>query len=122
MKADYGRFGGQSLHQGRVMIVACSTQMTVFYLLPMTTTLHFLKLERRVSDEKYSVGLHGDYVPMGSPRIFQNSFSAARSIWPKHGTKIETKIGEDGKAVAESHHTTSPNPKYHSNPHDHKIN
>lgn len=60
MKADYGRFGGQSLHQGRVMIVACSTQMTVFYLLPMTTTLHFLKLERRVSDEKYSVGLHGD--------------------------------------------------------------
>lgn len=59
---------------------------------------------------------------MGSPRIFQNSFSAARSIWPKDGTKIETKIGEDEKAVAERHYTTSPNPKYHSNPHDHKIN
>lgn len=56
---------------------------------------------------------------MGSPRIFQNSFSAARLIWPKDGTKIETKIGEDEKAVAERHHTTSPNPKYHSNPHDH---
>ena len=42
--------------------------------------------------------------------------------YAKDGTKIETKIGEDGRAVAERHYTTSPNPKYHSNPHDHKIN
>lgn len=40
----------------------------------------------------------------------------------RDGSKIETKIGEDGRAVAERHHTSAPNPKYHSNPHDHKIN
>ena len=38
------------------------------------------------------------------------------------GTKIETKIGPDGFAERERHHTSAPNPKYHSNPHDHIIN
>lgn len=42
--------------------------------------------------------------------------------YAKDGSKIETKIGEDGRAVAERHHTSSPNSKYHSNPHDRKIN
>jgi hypothetical protein len=42
--------------------------------------------------------------------------------YAKDGTRIETKIGQDGKAVVERHYTTSLNPKYHSNPHDHKIN
>ena len=42
--------------------------------------------------------------------------------YKKDGTKFETKIGDNGKASLERHHTTAPNPKYHSNPHDHKIN
>ncbi len=42
--------------------------------------------------------------------------------YDKQGNKIETKIGEDGRASAERHHTSSPNPKFHSNPHDHRIN
>ena len=42
--------------------------------------------------------------------------------YQKDGTKIETKIGADGRATAERHHTSAPNAKYHSNPHDHKIN
>lgn len=38
------------------------------------------------------------------------------------GTKVETKIGPDGFAERERHHTSAPNPKYHTNPHDHVIN
>ena len=41
--------------------------------------------------------------------------------YQKDGTKIETKIGADGRAISERHHTSAPNAKYHSNPHDHKI-
>lgn len=41
--------------------------------------------------------------------------------YKKDGTKIETKIGPDGRAVMERHHTTYPNPKYHTDPHDHEI-
>ena len=42
--------------------------------------------------------------------------------YKKDGTKVETKIGEDGRAISERHHTEhSPN-GVHSNPHDHKIN
>lgn len=37
------------------------------------------------------------------------------------GNLVETKIGKDGLAVKERHHTTSPKPKYHSDPHDHEI-
>lgn len=33
----------------------------------------------------------------------------------------ETHIGEDGKADREPHNTSNPNPKYHTNPHDHEI-
>ncbi|QNK41693.1 DUF4417 domain-containing protein [Caproicibacter fermentans] len=42
--------------------------------------------------------------------------------YKKDGTKFETKIGDNGKASLERHHTTAPNSKYHSNPHDHKVN
>ncbi len=42
--------------------------------------------------------------------------------YDKQGNKIETKIGEDGRAVAERHHTSHSNSKVHSNPHDHRIN
>lgn len=38
-----------------------------------------------------------------------------------NGYRVETKIGDDGRAVLERHYTSSPNPKYHSNPHDHII-
>ncbi len=38
------------------------------------------------------------------------------------GTRIETKIGPDGRAIKERHYTDKPNPKYHTNPHDHIIN
>lgn len=41
--------------------------------------------------------------------------------YTKKGTKIETKIGPNGYAVAERHHDSAPNPKFHSNPHDHLI-
>lgn len=37
--------------------------------------------------------------------------------YAKGGTKIEAKIGEDGRTVAEKHDSSAPNPKYHSNPH-----
>lgn len=56
-----------------------------------------------------------DYRFIGIPGEIKISYA-------KDGTKIETKIGEDGRAVAERHHTVSPNPKYHTNPHDHIIN
>ena len=56
-----------------------------------------------------------DYRLVGKPGDINVTYA-------KDGTKIETKIGNDGRAVAERHHTSSPNPKYHSNPHDHKIN
>jgi len=39
----------------------------------------------------------------------------------KNGYRIDTKIGEDGRAVKERHYTDKPNPKYHTDPHDHDI-
>nr|WP_319487803.1 DUF4417 domain-containing protein [uncultured Caproiciproducens sp.] len=39
----------------------------------------------------------------------------------KSKTKYETKIGKDGRAIRERHYTDRPNPKYHSNPHDHEV-
>lgn len=57
----------------------------------------------------------GDERFLGKPGEIKSSYA-------KDGSKIETKIGEDGRAVSERHHTISPNSKYHSNPHDHKIN
>ena len=56
-----------------------------------------------------------DYRLIGKPGEIKITYA-------KDGTKIETKIGEDGRAVSERHHTTAPNAKYHSDPHDHIIN
>lgn len=43
-------------------------------------------------------------------------------LYKKDGTKYETKIGSDGRAIMERHYTVhSPN-NLHSNPHDHTIN
>ena len=56
-----------------------------------------------------------DFRLLGKPGEINISYA-------KDGTKIETKIGADGRAVAERHHNTAPNAKYHSNPHDHIIN
>lgn len=39
----------------------------------------------------------------------------------KNNYRIDTKIGEDGRAIKERHYTDKPNPKYHTNPHDHDI-
>lgn len=41
--------------------------------------------------------------------------------YKKDGTMYKTKIGDDGRAILERHYTSAPNPKYHSNPHDHMI-
>lgn len=56
-----------------------------------------------------------DYRLIGRPGEIKVTYA-------KDGSKIETKIGKDGRAIAERHHTTKPNPRLHSNPHDHKIN
>ena len=55
-----------------------------------------------------------DYRLIGKPGEIKISYA-------KDGTKIETKIGEDGRAVAERHYTDHKQPWAHSNPHDHKI-
>jgi len=34
---------------------------------------------------------------------------------------FETKIGSDGRAIKERHHTDHGHPKHHTNPHDHDI-
>ena len=39
----------------------------------------------------------------------------------KNGVIYETKIGEDGRAIMERHHTDHNQPWAHSNPHDHMI-
>lgn len=52
---------------------------------------------------------------VGTPREIKVTFK-------KDGTRIETKIGEDGRAVAERHYTNHNQPWAHSNPHDHQIN
>ena len=39
----------------------------------------------------------------------------------KRNGEKETHIGDDGKADRERHNTSSPNPKYHTNPHDHEV-
>lgn len=40
----------------------------------------------------------------------------------KDGTKYETKIGDDGRAIKEHHHTVHNPNQLHSDPHDHTIN
>ena len=54
-------------------------------------------------------------------RLFGKS-GEIKISYKRDGTKYETKIGDNGKAVRERHYTKAPNPKYHTNPHDHIIN
>ena len=39
----------------------------------------------------------------------------------KNGYRVDTKIGEDGRAVTERHYTDHKQPWAHTNPHDHPI-
>ena len=55
-----------------------------------------------------------DYRLLGKPGEIKVTYKA-------DGTRIETKIGEDGRAVAERHYTDHKQPWAHSNPHDHQI-
>ena len=55
-----------------------------------------------------------DYRLIGEPGEIKVTYKA-------DGTRIETKIGEDGRAVAERHYTDHKQPWAHSNPHDHTI-
>ena len=56
-----------------------------------------------------------DYRLLGQPGEIKTTFD-------KRGNRIETKIGNDGRAIAERHYTHHNLPKFHSNPHDHHIN
>ena len=56
-----------------------------------------------------------DYRLIGQPGEVKITFR-------KDGTKVATKIGEDGRAIAERHYTDHKQPWAHSNPHDHRIN
>lgn len=56
-----------------------------------------------------------DYRLIGKPGEIKVTYA-------KDGSKIETKIGNDGRAVAERHYTNHHSPKFHSDPHDHHIN
>lgn len=42
--------------------------------------------------------------------------------YDKKGNRIDTKIGEDGRATRERHYTDHNKPWAHTNPHDHNIN
>lgn len=45
-----------------------------------------------------------------------------KTTYNKRGERIDTKIGKDGRAIKERHHTDHRTPKIHTNPHDHNIN
>lgn len=56
-----------------------------------------------------------DYRFIGTPGEIKITYDG-------HGNRRETKIGDDGRAVAERHHSNHNFPKFHSTPHDHRIN
>ncbi|WP_085833810.1 hypothetical protein [Clostridium merdae] len=45
-----------------------------------------------------------------------------KTTYDKRGFRIDTKIGEDGRAIRERHYTDHKRSDIHSNPHDHIIN
>jgi hypothetical protein len=53
----------------------------------------------------------------GEPGEIKHTFKPTK----KGGYWIDTKIGDDGRAVKERHYTDHDRPKYHSNPHDNLI-
>jgi uncharacterized protein YcsI (UPF0317 family) len=54
-----------------------------------------------------------------SSRNFER-FTGEPGLVIKHGN-VETRIGSDGRADKERHHTDHGNPRHHTNPHDHTI-
>ena len=50
---------------------------------------------------------------LGTPGEIKTTF--------KNGYRVDTKIGQDGRAGKERHYTDHGFPKYHTNPHDHLI-
>ena len=65
----------------------------------------------------------GEYKPAkAEDERFVGEPGEIKTTYKRNGTKFETKIGPNGKATMERHHTAhSPN-GIHSNPHDHMIN
>ena len=45
-----------------------------------------------------------------------------KTTYDRNGVRIDTKIGEDGRAIKERHYTDHKNSSKHSSPHDHIIN
>lgn len=45
-----------------------------------------------------------------------------KTTYDKKGNRIDTKIGDDGRATRERHYTDHNKPWAHTNPHDHNIN
>lgn len=80
--------------------------------------------------------LIGSYTPKGGGSAYGGEWKPSKPederflgkpgeikvFFKKGGTKYETKIGQDGRAIMERHHTTHNPNGIHSNPHDHKIN
>ena len=108
----------------------------------------YMNYERKVADEDISADKIGGYAPdicdtMSSYMVSAGGGSAYGGDWQpspnkpedqrflgepgtikttyKNGYRRDTKIGKNGRAVKERHYTTYPNPKYHTDPHDHKI-
>lgn len=71
----------------------------------------------RGGDWRPSPNKPGDARFLGKP----GDINKTRYEGKRGGYDRETKIGEDGKATRERHHTDYPNPKYHTDPHDHEI-
>jgi hypothetical protein len=108
----------------------------------------YMNYERKAADEAvnaYKIGGYasGNCDTMSAYRVSAGGGSAYGGDWrpskpederllgvpgefkityKRDGTKIVTKIGQDGRATSERHYTSAPNPKLHSNPHDHEIN
>ncbi|MGI5985709.1 MAG: DUF4417 domain-containing protein [Clostridiales bacterium] len=64
----------------------------------------------------------GDWQPVKEDdRRFVGNPGDINRTTDRNGNERETKIGPDGRAIMERHHTDHGFPKQHSNPHDHKI-
>lgn len=79
-------------------------------------------------NEKGSGSVHGGQWQPNPNKPWENRFfgepgEIKHTFKPtaKGGYWIDTKIGEDGRAIKERHYTDHTRPKYHTNPHDHLI-
>ena len=65
----------------------------------------------------------GDYKPAKpEDERFIGKPGEIKVFYKRDGTKYETKIGDNGRAIYERHHTVHYPNNLHTNPHDHKIN